>query len=401
MAYLVAFNRNRDSYQVPWALAEAGQLSALVTDFYLPSSLAGWKGLPTRNCLGIPASLVHWSWRALWLQLVGLPLAKTDFDRQRIFAQLDVELSRQAAKLARRTNADFLLYSGYAREAFIDATSPDTKKWLFVYHPHAHGSSEVLVADHTRWPEMEQSHAWHQAEEKILDGTRLDEEIDCATGLICASRFTLDSIPLKYRKDKPAFVVPYGCDVPSAPVKPRRPGKPRFVFVGQGVQRKGVHHLLRVWGQRGAELGELTLVSGRCDRYVSAKCQELGLTVRKNLSADELAEVYRDADVLVMPSLVEGFGLVFLEALAHGCHVIGTNKTGVPDLALPDFAGQTVEVSNPVSLGEAMERAARGIRSGTILREPIVEVARQHSWARFREGIREAVGLSSTAALRL
>lgn len=47
----------------------------------------------------------------------------------------------------------------------------------------------------------------------------------------------------------------------------------------------------------------------------------------------ELTRFYRNADVLILPSRQDGFGMVMSQALASGCHVIASDHTGGPDLA--------------------------------------------------------------------
>ncbi len=47
----------------------------------------------------------------------------------------------------------------------------------------------------------------------------------------------------------------------------------------------------------------------------------------------ELTRFYREADVLLLPSRQDGFGMVMTQALASGCHVIASDHTGAPDLA--------------------------------------------------------------------
>ena len=93
-SYCVAFNRDRDFYQVPAALAAAGKLRALVTDLYVPDALEGcWLsrklGLDHRHCETVPSSLVKWSPEALWLQMVALRLASSERQRSEIFHRLD------------------------------------------------------------------------------------------------------------------------------------------------------------------------------------------------------------------------------------------------------------------------------------------------------------------------
>jgi phosphatidylinositol alpha-1,6-mannosyltransferase len=72
--------------------------------------------------------------------------------------------------------------------------------------------------------------------------------------------------------------------------------------------------------------------------------------------ANELAELYRAADVFIMPSTGEGFGIVYLEAAASGLHVIGGNRDGSAD-ALQD--GEIGEVIDPLSIDEIAAAVCR------------------------------------------
>jgi phosphatidylinositol alpha-1,6-mannosyltransferase len=72
---------------------------------------------------------------------------------------------------------------------------------------------------------------------------------------------------------------------------------------------------------------------------------------------DELPDYYRLADVFVMPSTQEGFGIVFLEAAASGLAVIGGNRDGAVD-ALGDGAiGRSIDPLDGIQLIEAIRAA--------------------------------------------
>src|SRR5215510_8459243 len=54
--------------------------------------------------------------------------------------------------------------------------------------------------------------------------------------------------------------------------------------------------------------------------------------VSRRLSFPELAALYQQHDLFVMPSLIEGFGLVYLEAMGQGLPIVCTENTGGADI---------------------------------------------------------------------
>lgn len=69
---------------------------------------------------------------------------------------------------------------------------------------------------------------------------------------------------------------------------------------------------------------------------------------------DELTNYYQLADIFVMPSKGEGFGLVFIEAAAHGCAVIAGNKDGSTDALRNGELGNLVDPDDAESLYNAI-----------------------------------------------
>jgi glycosyltransferase involved in cell wall biosynthesis len=60
-----------------------------------------------------------------------------------------------------------------------------------------------------------------------------------------------------------------------------------------------------------------------------------------------LGQLYREASAFVYPSLYEGFGLPLLEAMAHGCPVVSSNTS-----SMPEVVGQAGEYFSPIDIGE-------------------------------------------------
>jgi phosphatidylinositol alpha-1,6-mannosyltransferase len=71
----------------------------------------------------------------------------------------------------------------------------------------------------------------------------------------------------------------------------------------------------------------------------------------------ELALHYQLADVFVMPSKAEGFGLVFIEAAAYGCAVIGGNADGSRDALVDGELGGLLDPNDTEAIGGAIINA--------------------------------------------
>ena len=408
-SYVVAFNRDRDFYQVPAALAESGKLEALVTDLYLPELLRGSRlssvlGLAHRHCEAVPSACVNWSFEAVWLQLVSLRSAKSDRRRSEILNRIDAGLSRKAGREALRSGAGLLLYSGYALEAFKMVQDAGVPRLLFVYHPQGDYVRRILEEDFSRHPEVAASHQRHLDEIAMNEGERVAEEIGLATGIACASSFTARSVRacMGSKNVEPA-VIPYGCFPPVSrnPGRSFKASRPQVLFVGQGTQRKGLHHLLKVWREGFHQSADLTLVLNQVDPGITAMISALPVRPRvvEGLSREDLTSEFERADLFVLPSLVEGFGLVYLEALSAGCHVIGTDNTGLPDLDAPPEAATVIAAGDLDKLRAVLEASIARIAQEGSDRDFIRSFAAKRTWDNFGQGILDFVERSERGEL--
>lgn len=395
MGFVVALNRDRDSYQVPIALAEVGQLDRFVTDYYegrgvrLPS-------LGHRRDEAIPPELVSPSITTVLHQLpyeVANRRGPAEFPTYRV----EKVLGAAVAKVARRTpESSLLLYSGSALEGFL---GPSTgRRILFQYHP---GPAYLeMIMDGL--DELEDAGDW-VAQAEVLDPRmeqRHQAEVDAADSYICASSLTARGLIHNGADPDLVSVVPYGCPAPTSLAKPAPTERVRFLFVGKGSQRKGLHLLLEAWRRAALADAELVLVTNFTDPAIEqiARSTE-GVTIRSKLSRDELSREFVAADTFVLPSLLEGFGLVLGEALAHGCRIIATGHTGLVDLQLPDQLASVIEPGRVQPIVEALTSAHASARPDRPYHEDALEHAQRISWSSFRAGIRQAAGCSDEVAV--
>jgi glycosyltransferase involved in cell wall biosynthesis len=139
----------------------------------------------------------------------------------------------------------------------------------------------------------------------------------------------------------------------------REGDEPLVVFVGKFTEFKGIDVLLRAAAiYEGALPGIRTILVG--DGALREEMEALqrrlrlrGVHFAGHRAQPQVARLFNAADVAVVPSRVEPFGLVAVEALACGTPVVATNEGGLPDF-IHDEVGALVPVDDPGRLAEAI-----------------------------------------------
>jgi glycosyltransferase involved in cell wall biosynthesis len=145
------------------------------------------------------------------------------------------------------------------------------------------------------------------------------------------------------------------------------PPDPRYVisFVGKLTHFKGVDVLLEAAVSYERELGEVfTLIvgDGELRSDLEEQVERLGLNgvyFLGHQAQPEVAKIFNVADVSVVPSRVEPFGLVAIEAMACGTPVVATNEGGLPDF-VDERVGALVNVDDPDQLAEKIIGEVKG-----------------------------------------
>lgn len=163
-----------------------------------------------------------------------------------------------------------------------------------------------------------------------------------AHAVLCASGTCAAFIRRTYgRSADDVPVIPYGIDTAvfrSAARAPAAGTAARLLYVGQYLRRKGSTMLEAVLPGIAMRHPEATLTFVahaetmlHLERHFRPSFGDR-LTLLPWRSQAELVDIYAAHDILVFPSLFEGFGKVFLEAMACGMCVVGYGEGGVSDL---------------------------------------------------------------------
>jgi glycosyltransferase involved in cell wall biosynthesis len=218
-------------------------------------------------------------------------------------------------------------------------------------------TSELLKPEIAKFPEVQTAYEAHLEQRAPRRNARKDEELALADHVIVASSFTKSSLTKIGFPASKISVVPYGA--PPISSTSARSLKQPFVFLSAGTQsvRKGVHYTLDAWKKIAPRDGsaELWLIGHM--HLPTRLLQGLPgkVVVRPSVPRAELSEIYKRANVLVFPSLAEGFGMVITEAMAHGVPVITTANTAGPELINHAENGFIVPIRDSDTLAETME----------------------------------------------
>ena len=120
-------------------------------------------------------------------------------------------------------------------------------------------------------------------------------------------------------------------------------GSFRIIYVGSLTYRKGIHYLVEAFRQAAIPQGRLVLVGGASHEtdQLLGPTPVIGLERVGHVPQAELVQHYRAAQVFVMASIEDGWGMVLSQAMATGLPLICTENTGGEDLMQLIAPGET------------------------------------------------------------
>jgi glycosyltransferase involved in cell wall biosynthesis len=252
-----------------------------------------------------------------------------------------------AGALASLPDGARAIIDGLALAGFADCLAREAARLrliAWVHHPLA-DETGLGAAEHARF---------HALESKLLPLFR---------GAICPSQCTADAVA-RYGVDPARIAVaPPGTKKPAEPrMRSRRNGILRLLTVATVTPRKG--HLVLIEALAQLQRGDWHLdcigSTTRDPAHVAAVRAAIaahGLAARVRLDdeipQDALGAAYDAAELFVLPSFHEGYGMALAEALAHGLPIVATSAGAIPE-TVPEGAGILVTPGDPGALAAAL-----------------------------------------------
>ena len=200
-------------------------------------------------------------------------------------------------------------------------------------------------------------------------------------------------VPKKYRSEllKKTRIIPNGIDdfwFNNLPIEKTRgdfPKEIKLVYAGRIDKNKNIpttQEAMRILIEQGYNIS-LTVV-GKIDNQAEYNriVADQNTRVLPAMPKDKLIEVYRSADIFVMPSFTESFGLVYAEAMSQGLPVIYSQGQGFDGQYDNGIVGFSVDSHSAVSVADGIVNC---IKNYYDISSRVVEKSKKFSWNKIIE----------------
>ena len=322
------------SHQAAWALAEAGLLERYYTScFFEPARLRflppflrrefGKRyhpGIPLSRVATFPCPDIAW-------KLAGALAGPALHERLYYYSvwRFDAHMARRVARSPARIVTGF---ENSCRDIFRAAGKAGKICVLDAASVHYLAQKEVYTPPYSA-----------AFRDKI--NTRKEEEIRLADRILTLSGYAKETYVRAGIPEHKITVIPPGVDGRRFAMekKKRTRNSFKYLFVGNIKPAKGVDILLNAFNRIEAPGKKLTIIGAMGDAAHLLGNRQNNIAVKGYVPHEKLPEEYNDADIFILPSRLDGFGLVVTEAMSTATPVIVSSHVGAKDLVNDGVSG--------------------------------------------------------------
>ena len=246
--------------------------------------------------------------------------------------------------------------------------------------------------------EREANPAWRASIPDISADTvrKQTAELELADRIIVASQFAKRTLGEYGIAPDNIAVTPYGAPAPLVCRETAVPPGARLkvMFVGALTQQKGISYFFEALNLAASSIAlDVTVIGGD---YANGRNPALNTELKKyrwlsSASHDQVIRHLMEADVLVLPSLAEAFGLVVGEALSTGTAVIVSQNCGAADLIVDGFNGYVVPIRSAEAIATRLVELADDKEKLNALKHNAVLSAGGVTWDSYAGEVLDAI----------
>jgi len=259
-----------------------------------------------------------------------------------------------------------------------------------------HAFFDAIVKQQTAlYPELKTAGAELLVNDKAKKrNARRDEELALASLIICNSTFTKKTLIAGGIDPQKITVIPLGFPPVIQHPKAESGKKPMiFIYAGNQSLRKGSHLLYQAWRNCNflADEAELWLI-GKMQLPPHLREDLPGkVIIKENIPHDELMALYQQADIFVLPTLADGFGMVVTEAMSQGVPVIASENCCGPDVIEPGKDGWIIPAGDIDKLSTQMRWCVANPQQVASCGNAAKQKATNWQWPQYRQKLAEIV----------
>lgn len=312
----------------------------------------------------------------------------------RIWDYLSHDFTRAAGRRLRHGNVEAVYaYEYTALEAFQAARRCGVAKILDFPSLNSRQFEELQRREKSRYPELKSKFDNYFAARFESRQARRDAEMAAADVIITNSSVTRQSHILGGASPEKTFAVPYGAPPTIEILRSSQTRRPlKAIWAGTFSIRKGAHYLVEAWRDLGAGTDATLDVFGAVtlpDRLW--KPVPNGMKFHGSVTRPELFAAFDAADVLVFPTLSDGFGMVVTEAFSRGVPVITTDQAGASDLVRHGQNGLIIAAGDPSAISTSLRWCLENREKLDAMRSEALDTARGWQWKDYRRALVDAV----------
>lgn len=184
---------------------------------------------------------------------------------------------------------------------------------------------------------------------------KMRREYAIADYIMVPSEYSRKAFIKRGFKPEKVIAVPLCYEKATKPSGAKKPEKFTVLCIGGVFYRKGMYYLLKAWQELGLKNAELVIKGAIPKEFPELMSIPNVRYLTRYVSDEEVAKLYDESHVFVLPSIDDGFGMVVAEAMTAGLPAIITENVGIADSIESGKDGFVIPIRSTEALKEKIK----------------------------------------------